>query len=109
MSQNGIILFDGVCNLCNNSVNFIIDRDKNRYFRYAALQSGAGNQYLNKFQMPDSVFQTIVLIEDHQFYTKSTAALRITRKLGGLWPLMYIFIIIPPFIRNLVYDYVATN
>jgi predicted DCC family thiol-disulfide oxidoreductase YuxK len=107
--SQGIILFDGVCNLCNASINFVIDRDKNRYFRYSALQSESGATFLEKFQMPTSVFNSIILIEGEKYYTRSTAALRIARKMDGLWPLMYGFIIIPPFIRNFVYDFIAKN
>ena len=109
MENNGIILFDGVCNLCNGSVNFIIDRDKNHYFKFSAQQSAAGNRFLNEYQLPDSILQTIVLIEDEKYYTRSTAALRIARKLDGAWPLMYGFIIIPQFIRNAIYNVIANN
>jgi predicted DCC family thiol-disulfide oxidoreductase YuxK len=105
----GIILFDGVCNLCNASINFVIDRDKQRYFRYAALQSDSGTSYLKKFEMPSDVFNSIVLVEGEKYYTRSTAALRIAKKMDGLWPLLYVFIIIPPFIRNAVYDFIAKN
>lgn len=107
--SQGIILFDGVCNLCNASINFVIDRDKNRYFRYSALQSESGATFLEKFQMPTRVFSSIILVEGDKYYTRSTAALRIARKMDGLWPLMYGFIIIPPFIRNFVYDIIARN
>lgn len=109
MKNHGIILFDGVCNLCNGSINFIIDRDKNRYFKFAALQSDAGNRYLKEYNLPDSVFQTIVLVENEKYYTRSTAALRIVRKMDGAWPLLYGFIIIPPFIRNFLYNLIAKN
>jgi predicted DCC family thiol-disulfide oxidoreductase YuxK len=108
-TSNGIILFDGVCNLCNASINYVIDRDKQKYFRYAALQSKSGETYLNKFNMPADVFNTIVLVEGDKFYTRSTAALRIAKKMDGAWPLLYTFIIIPTFIRNVVYDFVAKN
>lgn len=105
----GIILFDGVCNLCNASIHFVIDRDKQKYFRYASLQSNTGETYLKKFGMPANVFNSIVLVEGDKFYTRSTAALRIAKKMDGAWPILYAFIIIPPFIRNAVYDYIAKN
>ena len=109
MKNHGIILFDGVCNLCNGSVNFIIDRDKKHYFKFAALQSEAGKRYLKANQLPDSEFQTIVLIEDQKCYTRSSAALRIARRMDGAWPLLYGFIIFPPFIRNAIYNFIANN
>lgn len=108
-TSSGIILFDGVCNLCNASINFVIDRDKQKYFRYAALQSNTGETYLKKFEMSADVFNSIVLVEGDKFYTRSTAALRIAKKMDGAWPILYAFIIIPPFIRNAVYDYIAKN
>lgn len=108
-SKNAVILFDGVCNLCNSSVNFVIDRDAKRYFRYAALQSETGQAFLKKNGLNAEDFDSLVLVEGDQFYRKSTAALRIARKLDGMWPLFYIFKIIPPFIRNIFYDLVAKN
>lgn len=104
-----IILFDGVCNLCNSSVNFVIDRDSERNFRYAALQSETGQDFLRKHGLNAEDFDSIVLVEGDAFYRKSTAALRIARKLDGAWPLFYAFIIIPPFIRNFFYDIIAKN
>jgi len=108
-SETAIIMFDGVCNLCNASVNFIIDRDTKRYFRFAPLQSETGQAFLKKNELNAEDFDSLVLVEGDQFYRKSTAALRIARKLDGMWPLFYIFIIIPPFIRNIFYDLVAKN
>ncbi|MCH8558716.1 MAG: thiol-disulfide oxidoreductase DCC family protein [Balneolia bacterium] len=104
-----VIMFDGVCNLCNASVNFVIDRDSDRYFKYAALQSEAGQRFLDRHNRSVSDFDSVILQEDETFYTKSTAALRIARKLDGAWPLLYGFIIIPPFLRNVVYDLIARN
>ncbi len=110
---NAIILFDGVCNLCNSSVNFIIDRDKAGNFKFSALQSVEARPYLERAgKSPDeldAVLQSLVLIEGENFYTRSTAALRIARRLDGLWPLAYGFIIIPKFIRDKAYDWVARN
>jgi len=108
-NQGAVILFDGVCNLCNGSVNFIIDRDKEAYFKFASLQSAEGTELLASHQLPADKLDSIVLVEGARYYQRSTAALRIARKLRGLWPLLYAFIIIPPFIRNLVYDFIAKN
>jgi len=107
--DTAIIMFDGVCNLCNSSVNFIIDRDKARHFRYAPLQSETGQEFLKKNGLNAEDFDSLILIEGDIFFRKSTAALRIAKKLDGLWPLFYVFIIIPPFLRNVVYDIIAKN
>ena len=104
-----IILFDGVCNLCSGSVQFIIARDANKVFRFASLQSEIGKQLLNQHQLSTTDFNTIVFIENNKVYTKSTAALRIARKLDGFWYLLYAFILVPSFIRNAVYDYIGRN
>jgi predicted DCC family thiol-disulfide oxidoreductase YuxK len=102
--NHGIVLFDGVCNLCNGSVQFIIRHDTKDYFRFDSLQSH--NQKGNR--IPED-YDSIILIENGKHYYRSTAALRITRRLNGLWKLLYIFIIVPPFIRNAVYDFIARN
>lgn len=108
-NSEAVIMFDGVCNLCNATVNFVIDRDSDRYFRYAALQSEAGQCFLDKHNRSVSDFDSVILQEGDTFYTKSTAALRIARKLDGAWPLLYLFIIVPAFLRNIVYDFIARN
>jgi len=109
MTDKKIILFDGVCNLCNNSVTFVIKRDKKDKFRFAALQEDAGKRLIEQYGIDTSKTDSIILIENGKAYVKSTAALRVARHLGGLYPLSYAFMIIPNFIRNWVYDYVARN
>jgi predicted DCC family thiol-disulfide oxidoreductase YuxK len=104
-----IILFDGVCNLCNGAVQFIIERDKKQHFRFASLQSKTGQEYQQKAGLAIDKIDTILLVENGKIYQKSTAALRIARHLDGLWSILYIFIIVPPFIRNAVYDFIAKN
>ena len=104
-----IILFDGVCNLCNSSVTFVIQRDKKDLFRFAALQDPAGQELIKKHQIDTSKTDSIILIDGDRAYVKSTAALKVARHLGGGYPLLYGFMIIPYFIRNLLYDYVARN
>jgi len=79
-----IILFDGVCNFCNSSVNFIIKRDKKNLFRFASLQSDAGQNYLSKFGLSKEESSTIILIENDRYYSRSTAVLRIAKRLKGL-------------------------
>lgn len=108
-SDTAVIFFDGVCNLCNSSVNFIIDRDSNRYFRYAALQSEAGQRFLNKHGLSATDFDSIVLYDGANVYQKSTAALRIAKKLDGIYPVLYAFIVIPVKIRDFFYTFIANN
>ncbi|RDK85187.1 thiol-disulfide oxidoreductase DCC family protein [Marinirhabdus gelatinilytica] len=109
MKKHKTILFDGVCNLCNGSVTFVIQRDKKDLFRFAALQEEPGTSLLAKHHIDPSVVDSIVLIDGGKAYTKSTAALRVARHLGGLYPLLYGFMVVPKCIRNWVYDYVAKN
>jgi predicted DCC family thiol-disulfide oxidoreductase YuxK len=104
-----IILFDGVCNFCNASINFVMDHDPKYQFKFAALQSDFAKEKLAKAGLSTNDFDSVVLIEGDKVYTRSTAALRIARLLSGAWPLMYGFVIVPPFIRNAIYDLVARN
>lgn len=105
-----VILFDGVCNLCNNSVQFIIKRDRKDVFRYAALQSEIGKELLAERNIDTSKVDSIILIEPGvAFYTKSDAALEIGRSFGGVWTLLSVFNLIPSSLRNIVYDFVAKN
>lgn len=107
--KNPVVLFDGVCNLCSASVQFIIKHDPHRKFRYASLQSEFGQRVLQHFGLPSDELNSFILLEDEKIYTKSTGALRVTKKLNGLWPILYGFIIVPAFIRNAVYSWVAHN
>jgi predicted DCC family thiol-disulfide oxidoreductase YuxK len=106
---HGIILFDGVCNLCNGAVTFIIDRDPADYFRFAPLQSEVAQRLLPDGVKADSTLSSLVLIEGGQCYTRSTAVLRIARRLRGGWPLLYSLIVIPRTLRDYVYSWVAAN
>lgn len=108
-SNKGIVLFDGVCNLCDSSVQFIIKHDKKDFFRFAALQSETGKVLLNKAGLPDSYLQTFVYFEKGKFYSQSTAALKISKHLNGAWKGFYFLIIIPAPIRNIFYRLVANN
>lgn len=104
-----IIFFDGYCNLCSASVQFVIKRDSKAIFRFASLQSDYAIETLSVFLIDSKQSDSIILLEDFNIYQGSTAALRIAKKLNGLWPLLYIFIIIPRFIRDAVYNYIATH
>lgn len=109
MTENKVILFDGVCNLCNSSVNFIIDRDRNNVFKFAALQSEAGKNLLDQFSLNEKEFDSVVLISGNKCFVKSDAALNIVKEFPGLWKILYIFRIIPLTIRNKLYDVIAIN
>jgi len=100
--MSSIVLFDGVCNFCNASVNFIIRYDRSKRFKFAALQSEIGQQLRAKHGIGDDV-DSIILIEDDRAYLHSSAGLRVAKGLGGIWSLAYIFIVVPAFIRDLVY------
>ena len=104
-----LLLFDGVCNLCNGAVQWIIVRDKKAIFQFAALQSDAGQRTLNHLGLPTQTFNSIVLIKGDRYLIRSDAALEIAVQLGGFWQLAGIFKIVPRFIRDAVYDFIANN
>jgi predicted DCC family thiol-disulfide oxidoreductase YuxK len=108
-NNHHIVLFDGVCNLCNDSVNFIIRHDPKNTFKFAALQSDIGAELIKNHHIDPNKTDSIVLIQGAEHYIKSSAALRIARELSGGYALLFAFIIIPPFIRNWVYDFIARN
>ncbi|MBI2487857.1 MAG: thiol-disulfide oxidoreductase DCC family protein [Deltaproteobacteria bacterium] len=107
--NNSIILFDGVCNLCSGIVLFTIRRDPQGIFKYAPLQSETGKSLLKQFGLPIDDFDSFVLVEGNKYYQKSTAVLRVAKRIRGLWPLIYLFIIVPRPIRDFIYDIVAKN
>lgn len=109
MKQQPVILFDGVCNFCNGAVNFVIKRDKKALIQFAPLQSEKGRMFSRQFGFSEEDMKTFLFIEDGRVYTKSTAALRVCRYLGALWPLCYGFIIVPKFIRDGMYNWIAKN
>jgi len=104
----GIILFDGVCNFCDSSVQFIIKYDQAAYFQFASIQSDAGQALLAQYEVPENI-DSVILIEQGKVYFESTAALKICRRLDGFWPVCYIFVMIPSFIRNKMYRLFARN
>lgn len=109
MEKGAIILFDGVCNLCNQSVQFVLPRDREGYFSFASLQSDTGASILTENGYSADFLGSFMLYEDGKLYKQSTAALRVARKLGFPWTLSAVFYIVPPFLRNLVYDFIARN
>ncbi len=108
-NKNLILLFDGECNLCNSTVQFVIKRDKLNRFSFATLQSKTGQQILKNHSLSQSGFDSFILMENNNLHQKSTVALKVAKKLGGGWKLFYIFIIVPKFIRDFVYSLIAIN
>ena len=105
-----LLLFDGICNLCNSSINYVIKHDKDDVFMFAPLQSKVGKKIINDHNIDTSKTDSIILYEHSKgVFFKSTAALKIASRLGFPRNLMAIFYLIPTFIRNWVYDYVAKN
>src|SRR4051812_31102368 len=103
------ILFDGVCNLCNGFVQFVIVRDPGARFRFAALQSDAAASVLRGTALAAPLPDSIVLVEDGRVFVRSTAALRILRRLRFPWPLVYAAIVVPRVVRDGVYDFIAAH
>lgn len=102
-----VILFDGLCNLCAETVQFILKRDKKKKFRFASLQSEFGQRLLKENGMSAEGLNTFVLLENEKVHVRSSGALRVLRHLPLPWPVLYALIIVPPFIRNGIYDWVA--
>jgi predicted DCC family thiol-disulfide oxidoreductase YuxK len=104
-----ILLFDGVCNLCNGLVQWVIAHDPEARFRFASLQSDAGRALLTQHRLPLDAMDTVVLLDGDAHWTKSAAALEAARRLGGLWTLTSILVLVPRPLRDAVYDWVARN
>lgn len=109
MQNNAVIFFDGVCNLCNTAVQFVIKHDGKNQFNYTALQGEYAKSVLPQFGLAPDQLKSILLFDQGKLYTKSSAVLRIAKKLGGGWSLLYGFIIIPKVIRDWFYDIIAKN
>lgn len=101
--MSAVILFDGVCSFCNGAVNFLIEHDRSSYFKFAPLQSEAGEKLAAKFGINKVETDSVILIEDEKAYTLSTAALRIAGKLDGVWSWASVFRIVPRPVRDFVY------
>jgi predicted DCC family thiol-disulfide oxidoreductase YuxK len=104
-----LVLFDGVCNLCNGFVQFVIARDSAGRFQFAALQSASARRVLELHAAPAPLPDAIVLVDDGQLFTRSTAALRIARRLRFPWPLAYAFIAVPRPLRDFIYNRIARH
>ena len=104
-----VVLFDGVCNLCNGSVRFVIERDPHKHFQFAPLQSETAARLIAASAGPRAMPDSILLVDDGRLYVRSTAALRIARQLRFPWPLLWLFIVVPRPIRDRVYDLIARH
>jgi len=102
-----LILFDGVCNLCNSAVQYVIRHDKKGRFKFASLQSETGKKIISEFNLPPNDPDSFVLIQNNQAFIKSTAAIKVAKQLDGVIKILYGFIIVPVFIRDVVYDFIA--
>jgi len=104
-----ILLFDGVCNLCSSSVQFVLERNKKENVQFASLQSDFGAKALTVSKLPTDYTSSLVLLENGKVYVKSDAALRLAKHLNGFWKLGSVLLIVPKFIRNPVYNWIANN
>ncbi|WP_299250074.1 thiol-disulfide oxidoreductase DCC family protein [uncultured Cytophaga sp.] len=109
IKDSSLVLFDGVCHFCNNSVNFIIDHDPKNKFVFAPLQSEMATNILKQLGEKNILIDSIILVQNNRIYKRSRASLEIAKRLNGLWPLCYVFIVVPGFIRDFVYNIIANN
>ncbi len=107
--ETPILLFDGICNLCNSTVQFVIKRDTTAKFKFAALQSEYGQLMLKNFRLPDTFIDSFIYIKGDRCFIKSSAILHMLKDIGGAWQLLYIFIIVPRIIRDFCYDVIARS
>lgn len=104
-----IVFFDGVCNLCSGVVQFLIEKNAKENLLFASLQSKTGQEMLAHFQLSATEFNSFVYLKEGKLLQKSEAALELSKELKHLWPMFYVFMIVPKFIRNAVYDLIAKN
>ncbi len=104
-----VILFDGVCNLCNGFVQFVLKRDKNKVFQFASLQSNYGKELSAHFNLSSDNLKTVILFDGENILMQSDAGIKIISSFGGVWKLILVFKIIPRFIRNGIYNLLAKN
>lgn len=109
MEEKAIILFDGICNLCNGAVQFIIKHDPKAYFKFSALQSEFSKDYFQKHRKNEERMGSLILLEHGKVYHQSTAVLKIVRHLSGGWKFFACFLVVPRFIRDWVYEIIAKN
>ncbi|MEM5527343.1 thiol-disulfide oxidoreductase DCC family protein [Gammaproteobacteria bacterium AS21] len=108
-ANDGVIVFDGVCKLCNAWSKFIIKYDKQQRFKLCSMQSTQGQSILKHFSLPTEHFDTMLYVQGNQLFDKSDAFLNIVKELGLPWRLFYVFKILPKSIRNWLYNRIALN
>jgi predicted DCC family thiol-disulfide oxidoreductase YuxK len=108
-TNKNIVLFDGVCNLCNGAINFLIDHDKGNKLLFASLQSDFGQSVLRDYGMNTNDFDTFVFLKDGKMFTRSQGALEVMNVLGGSWSSLYLFRFVPTFLRDGIYKMIAKN
>lgn len=108
-TNKNIVLFDGVCNLCNGAINFLIDHDKDNLLLFASLQSDFGQVVLKDYGMNINDFDTFVFLKDGKMFTRSQGALEVMNVLGGSWSSLYLFRFVPTFLRDGIYKIIAKN
>jgi predicted DCC family thiol-disulfide oxidoreductase YuxK len=109
VNENAVILFDGVCNFCNGAINFVLKQDKKAVFRFAPLQSEAGQKLLQEYKLSTAEFDSFVLIDNGKVYKKSAASLQVMNKLPWYWKELQLLRIIPVAFRDAIYDFIARN
>jgi predicted DCC family thiol-disulfide oxidoreductase YuxK len=107
--EGPIILFDGVCNLCNRSIQFVIKHDKNHVFRFASLQGEFGKKVVKNFHLTQQNYDSFLLLQKGKIYQKSTGALMVAKQFSGAWKMVYLLIVVPSFIRNAIYSLISNN
>lgn len=107
--EYSLVLFDGVCNLCNQAVDFIIRKDKNNNFKVGALQDSLVKDLLKTYTINEDYLDSLILIQGDEVFYKSSAALRIAKDLGGFWQVLYIGILLPRSLRDSIYDWIGRN
>jgi predicted DCC family thiol-disulfide oxidoreductase YuxK len=105
--NENIILFDGICNLCNSTVRFIVKRDSKAKFKFASLQSEIGQTILQRFNLPIEEFDSFVYVQGDKYFLKSSAALNVIKELRGFWKVLYAFVILPKPLRDFAYNIIA--
>ena len=108
-ASGAVLLYDGTCALCNWLVSFTIRHDPGGVFQYASLQSSLGKQYLAMAGFPENELDTFIYVENDRIFTKSTAALKVLKRLNGLWPLLYPLIVLPKVLRDVPYGFIARH
>ena len=109
IAHRHIVLFDGVCNLCSRTLRFVARNDVNSVYKFAWVQSEVGKEILRWCDLPDDRFDTMVTVENGTAYRKSNAFLRLTRHLRFPWMLLRVGLLVPRFLRDALYDWLATR